>query len=90
MVVLSGSRALGAQAAESPATFDRAGMIPVISRSYADRLGLRPPGWRVQGEYRDVRVVKGEADSYALLVQKADGATERVPLDVEQIGRAHV
>ena len=84
MVVLAGSRALGAQAAESPATFDRAGMIPVISRSYADRLGLRPPGWRVQGEYRDVRVVKGEADSYALLVQKADGATERVPLDAEQ------
>ncbi|MBI3790893.1 MAG: hypothetical protein HY275_08440 [Gemmatimonadetes bacterium] len=76
--------ALRAQGTEAPITFDRAGLIPVITRSYADRLGLRPPGWRVGGDYRDVRVLKGDADQYVLVVQRAEGQAERMPLSAEQ------
>lgn len=75
---------LRAQGADTPTTFDRAGLIPVITHSYADRIGLRPPGWRVQGDYREVRVLKGERETYALVVSQADGTTERLPLDAEQ------
>ena len=83
LVVFAGG-ALSAQAADVAATFDRAGMVPVISSGYAERLGLRPPGWRVLGEYRDVRVFKTEGDKYALVVEKLDGTQERMPLDAEQ------
>ncbi len=76
--------ALGAQGTDVAATFDRAGMVPVITRGYADRLGLRPPGWRVQGDYREVRVFKTDAEKYALVIEKGDGTMERMPLDAEQ------
>ena len=75
---------LRGQASETPTTFDHAGLLPVITHSHADRLGLRPPGWRVQGEYRDVRVFKGDGDAFVLVIQKADGTMERMPLGAEQ------
>ncbi len=83
-LVVFAAGSLRAQSADVAATFDRAGMVPVISRGYAERLGLRPPGWRVLGDYRDVRVFKTEGDKYALVVEKLDGTQERMPLDAEQ------
>ncbi len=84
LLSVSTASALGAQGADVATSFDRAGMVPVISRGYAERMGLRPPGWRVQGDYREVRVFKTEGDKYALVVEKGDGSMERVPMDAEQ------
>lgn len=83
-LLLAAPAALRAQGNETPVTFDRAGMIPVISRGYAERLGLRPPGWRVQGDYREVRAYKGDGDQYVLVIQRDAATPERLPVSAEQ------
>ena len=73
-----------AQAADRPVAFDRAGSVNTITHTLAERLGLRPPGWRVQGDYRDVRAFAGDSGVVVLVVQRLDGTMERLPLTSDQ------
>ena len=77
-------RAPCAQAADRPVAFDRGGSVNVITRTLAERLGLRPPGWRVQGDYREVRAFAGDSGIVVLVVQRPDGTIERLPLSSDQ------
>ena len=77
-------RAPRAQAADRPVAFDRAGSVNTITHTLAERLGLRPPGWRVQGDYRDVRAFAGDSGVVVLVVQRLDGTMERLPLTSDQ------
>lgn len=83
-VLLLPLRAPGAQAADRPVAFDRAGSVNVITHTLAERLGLRPPGWRVQGDYREVRAFAGDSGAVVLVVQRLDGSMERLPLSGDQ------
>ena len=84
LVLLAASRdALRAQAADRPVSFDKAGSVNAITPTLAERLGLRPPGWRITGNYRDVRAFAGDS-GVVLVVQRLDGTMERVALSTDQ------
>ena len=76
--------AVRAQSADRPVAFDKAGSVNVVTPTLAERLGLRPPGWRVKGDYREVRAFAGDSGVVVLVVQRLDGAMERITLSGEQ------
>lgn len=76
---------IAAQAVEGAVAFDDAGRLKEITPGIADRLGLRPPTWPVEGEYRRALLVRDANGAHALVVQRFDGTTDRAPLTDDQV-----
>lgn len=74
-----------AQATPSPVAFDDAGRLREITPGIADRLGLRPPTWPVEGEYRRARLLRSDA-GWTLEVERFDNRVDRATLTDEQVG----
>lgn len=74
-----------AQGAATPVAFDDAGRLREITPGIADRLGLRPPTWPVEGEYRRARLFRSES-GWTLEVERFDDRIDRATLTDEQVG----
>ena len=75
----------GAQVVESPEAFDgAAGRVMVITPPIAARLELRPPAWRITGDYREARLFALGADGYVIVVTRPTGVIERYPITPEE------
>lgn len=79
------ARSASAQAVPVVVAFDDAGRLREITPGIADRLGLRPPSWPVEGEYRRARLLRGDA-GWVLEVQRFDGRLDSATLTDEQVG----
>jgi hypothetical protein len=87
LLVLVSPTALAAQSIERPVPFDSAHRVLAITPAVADRLRLQttPGVWPVQGSYREARLYSVEpGGSFTLVVQRSDGALERIALTPEQ------
>lgn len=73
-----------AQATDRAVTFDRTGSVAVITPAFAARMGLRPPGWRVQGDYKEVKAFAVDTAGYVLAILRTDGTIERMPITTDQ------
>ena len=82
-LIFPASRA-ASQVADRAVTFDRNGTVTVITPSFAARMGLRPPGWRVQGDYKEVKAFAVDTSGYVLVIARGDGTTERMPITTDQ------
>ena len=69
--------ALPAQVVERPEPFDSAGRLPAITPVVAARLGLRPPAWRITGDYRDARLYSLSGTGYVIVVTRPNTTVER-------------
>ena len=68
---------LGAQAVETPEPFDSAGRVMVITPTLAADLALRPPAWRIAGDYVGARLFRLNDSSFVIAVERRGGAIER-------------
>jgi hypothetical protein len=68
---------LGAQAVETPEPFDSAGRVMVITPTLAADLTLRPPAWRIAGDYVGARLFRLDDSSFVITVERRGGAVER-------------
>ncbi|MCU0623525.1 MAG: hypothetical protein MUF53_06615, partial [Gemmatimonadaceae bacterium] len=73
-----------AQPTPTAVAFDDAGRLREITPGIADRLGLRPPTWPVEGEYRRARLLRSDA-GWTLEVQRFDDRVDRATLTDEQV-----
>ena len=67
---------LHAQAVETPEPFDSAGRVTVITPSLAAALELRPPAWRIAGDYVGARLYRLGDDSFVIAVERRTGTVE--------------
>ena len=74
----------GAQVVETPEPFDSAGRVMAITPAIAARLELRPPAWRITGNYQEARLYSLGADGYVIVVTRQTGALERYPITREE------
>lgn len=77
---------VAAQSPGTPVAFDDGGRIFEITPGLADRLGLRPPTWPVEGEYKRARLYRTDAGSWVLEVQRFDDRLDRATLDDDRVG----
>ncbi|HEY5062268.1 MAG TPA: hypothetical protein VII52_12080, partial [Gemmatimonadaceae bacterium] len=87
LLALASSTALAAQTIERPVPFDSAHRVLAITPGVAERLHLQTAAdlWPVQGGYREARLYSVQpGGSFTLVVQRLDGALERIALTPEQ------
>lgn len=75
---------LGAQVVETPVPFDSAGRVTIITPPIAARLELRPPAWRITGDYREARLYAVGEENFVIVVQRPSGQLERYPISREE------
>jgi hypothetical protein len=87
LLAVGTSTALVAQTIERPVPFDSALRVLAITPGVAERLHLQTAAalWPVQGSYREARLYSVQpGGSFTLVVQRMDGALERIALTPEQ------
>jgi hypothetical protein len=87
LLAVASSATLAAQTIERPVPFDSAHRVLAITPGVAERLQLHTAAgvWPVQGSYREARLYSVEpGGSFTLVVQRVDGALERIALTPEQ------
>ncbi|HET7458064.1 MAG TPA: hypothetical protein VFJ74_10440 [Gemmatimonadaceae bacterium] len=72
-----------AQVVETPVAFDSAGRVTALTPGAAARLELRPPAWRVTGDFTDARLFRLSDSAYVMVVTRRNGAVERYSLTRE-------
>jgi hypothetical protein len=77
------SRPLAAQAVETPEPFDSAGRVEAITPGMAAQLELRPPAWRIAGDYREARLYRLTDSAYVVAVTRRNGVVERYAITAE-------
>jgi hypothetical protein len=75
--------ALRAQVVERPEAFDSAGRLVAITPPVAARLQLRPPAWRITGDFRDARLYNLSDAGYVIVVTRRNGTVERYLITAE-------
>jgi hypothetical protein len=76
-VAFSGARA---QTTETPAPFDSARRVLVVTPALAERLHLAEPAWPVRGDYRDVHLYSASQGGFVLVVLLPSGSYQRYDL----------
>lgn len=71
---------VAAQVVETPVTFDSAGRVTALTPGAAAQLELRPPAWRVTGDFTEARLFRLSDDAYVMVVTRRTGAVERYSL----------
>ena len=66
-----------AQAVETPEPFDSAGRVMVVTPGLAADLQLRPPAWRIAGDYVGARLYRLGDSSFVIAVERRTGTVER-------------
>jgi len=80
-LVLAFSRVVSAQTIETPAPFDSAARLFVITPGVATRLGLVAPIWPPSGQYVDARLYSvSPGGGFVLVARSQSGVFERFPL----------
>jgi len=75
---------LAAQAVETPVPFDSAGRVMALTPVAAARLELRPPAWRVTGDFTEARLFQLSDSAYVMTVTRRSGAVERYSISREE------
>ncbi|MGH7663784.1 MAG: hypothetical protein ACRENI_05755 [Gemmatimonadaceae bacterium] len=83
LVLLFGGRA-GAQVVETPVAFDSAGRVMIITPPIAANLALRPPAWRITGDYREARLYALGNEGFVIVVTRPSGVVERYSLTASE------
>ena len=79
------TRVAPAQTIETPAPFDSAARLFVITPGVATRLGLVAPSWPVIGEYVDARLYSvSPSGGFVLVARSQSGVFQRFPLSVAE------
>src|SRR5690348_13893835 len=80
-ILLALTRVAPAQTVETPAPFDSAARLFVITPGVATRLGLSAPTWRPTGQYVDARLYSvNPGGGFVLVAREQSGAFQRFPL----------
>src|SRR5689334_19313451 len=75
------SRVTSAQTTETPAPFDSAARLFVITPGVATRLGLTAPAWPIAGQYVDARLYSvNPPGGFVLVARTQSGVFQRFPL----------
>lgn len=74
---------LAAQVVETPVAFDSAGRVMALTPVAAARLELRPPAWRVTGDFTEARLFRLSDSAYVMTVTRRSGAVERYSITRE-------
>ncbi len=80
VAVLATGGSLRAQAVETPQPFDSAGRVTRLTPLDAARLELRPPAWRITGDFAEARLFRVTDSAYVVVVTRRSGAVERYAL----------
>jgi len=92
VVFLVVSRIASAQTIETPAPFDSAARLFVVTPGVATRLGLVTPAWPLSGQYVDARLYSvTPGGGFVLVARTESGVFERFPMsDAERAALQHV
>ncbi len=82
---LAVARFAPAQTTETPAPFDSAARLFVITPGVATRLGLVAPAWPIGGEYVDARLYTvSPSGGFVLVARTPSGVFQRFPMSVSE------
>lgn len=83
--LLVGATAVPAQVTEAAVAFDSTGKIRTMTPLLVGRMELAAPAWPVTGEFIEARLFQSSAGEYVLVVERAAGRFERIPMSVDHV-----
>lgn len=81
---IAAAERLPAQAIETPEPFDSAGRVTAITPALAARLELRPPAWRITGDYREAKLFRLGNEGWVIVVTRRTGLVERYAVSADE------
>ena len=83
--LLMGATAVPAQITEAAVAFDSTGKIRTMTPLLVGRMELTAPAWPVTGEFIEARLFQSSIGEYVLVVERAAGRFERIPMSVDHV-----